>query len=266
VSLTFVIDQTPKPPTLGERLISKASLKAKQWKAQLDSRPRGFFGSVRRPGVYPFSHHSVHRHGEAQCNPVIDPFRNLVLTLLVGVPITSVLSTDVQTPFTPAFACTYDSNKAAGGMGYWATLEVMHYKARYSGWKTYLAGEKMGEAKQGFAGSLPPRISPAAAGAAGEGAVFEGTGEVNEVDAGATSPEDAVEGDDIQARSAAAAAEKDAAAGQLEENAIWINELLGWQEMRAFNGVKDVGERENLVGELTIRSSYVSRTRSERQS
>lgn len=54
VSLTSVVDsKNAQAPKLGERVIARASLKARQWKEQLAARPRGFFGSVRRPGTCP---------------------------------------------------------------------------------------------------------------------------------------------------------------------------------------------------------------------
>ena len=54
VSLTSVVDsKNAQAPKLGERVIARASLKARQWKEQLAARPRGFFGSVRRPGMSP---------------------------------------------------------------------------------------------------------------------------------------------------------------------------------------------------------------------
>lgn len=173
------------------------------------------------------------------------------LIMTVGAAVASTLPIDVRTSFTPSFACTFDSNQAAGGMGYYDTLDGMHYKAKYAGWKRYLASASMGEASQGFAGVLPPRAAKR-----DDAASFGGEGEGGDAAAGPEMSEGAAE-------SSAAALDADETdmiesvkvdkqgrtlSEQLEENAVWINELLGWQEMRAFNGVKDVGERENLVG------------------
>jgi hypothetical protein len=176
------------------------------------------------------------------------------LIMTVGAAVASTLPINVQTSFTPSFACTFDSNQAAGGMGYYDTLDGMHYKAKYAGWKRYLASASMGEASQGFAGVLPPRTAKKddAASSGGEGAGGEAAvrpeSSAGAADRSAVVPDAAVTDETDVTEPAEVEKQGRTLSEQLEENAVWINELLGWQEMRAFNGVKEVGQRENLVG------------------
>lgn len=130
-------------------------------------------------------------------------------------------------------------------MGYWDTLDAMHYKARYSGWKQYLKGTSAVQAGQGYTGVLPPRGTTADEGQTAKDAAESGA-ETSTVEADAMVIDDVTEADAKDGAQSVAVSRT--AEEQLDENAVWINELLGWQEMRAFNGVKDVGERENLVG------------------
>lgn len=43
----------------------------------------------------------------------------------------------------------------------------------------------------------------------------------------------------------------------LVDNAAWLDELLGWQELRVRKGQEEVGKREQVVGESSFASFRV---------
>lgn len=117
-------------------------------------------------------------------------------------------------PWTPTFGPSFDSNFASGGVGYWKTVEAMHQRNRYRSWTDAGMRKIVDEdPKQRYWGSL----------------------DTKKVD-------DEMEGEEEKA-------------GQrgveevLNDNAAWLDELQGWQEIRVRNGTTDVGERERVLGQ-----------------
>lgn len=139
-------------------------------------------------------------------------------------------------PWTPTFGPSFDSNYAAGGVGYWTTLEAMHQRERYKSWSgpSGLQVQEGGETK-GYWGSLEAK---------GEGATTVEHGDVGMEDVGPEAGEEGTKSgrgvDDV-----------------LRDNADWLNELVGWQEARVRKGEKEVGEREQVVGEYLGHEPYI---------
>lgn len=155
----------------------------------------------------------------------------LVANSIVTIPRTSTL------PWTPTFAATFDSSSAAGGIGYWKTLEAMHQRNRYASWdegiSQVVADE---EVKEGYWGTL---------GSVGKGGPADQLlGEGDAMDPDVVGVPGSGEEKEVKVKDA-----RNGVDDKLRDNAQWLNELLGWQEIRTRKGITDLGERESMLGE-----------------
>ena len=138
------------------------------------------------------------------------------------VPVVVVTSL-ANTLFTPTFAPTFDSTSSTGGVGYYASLQAMHERARHKEWSRRVV-------RRSGAGNLEPEK---------EG--WWGTME-------------AANDEEMQHVVTRGKAEGKVVDEVLTENVKMIEELQAWQEVRTRKGDETwIPQREQRVGEEQIR-------------
>ena len=187
---------TAKIPKLSDTVIRRASLKFKRWKEQLAMSRAGGFGSITRAGTRLWL-----------------GLRLWFNCCSVGIPLVA------STSFTPCFAPTHDSAVSTGGVGYYATLQARHERARHQEWSRRVSMHQPGAGSrelddEGWWGTLEAEQNDEPIPLS-----ITGKGKGKEVE-------------DI-----------------LTENAEWIEELQAWQMLRLRRGDASwIGRREERVG------------------
>jgi hypothetical protein len=108
-------------------------------------------------------------------------------------------------------------------VGYWKTVEAMHQRNKYRTWTDAGMRKIVDEdPKQGYWGSL----------------------DVKQTDGDNGEMEIVAEGEDTGEKTGTRGVEE-----VLNDNAAWLDELQGWQEIRVRKGISVIGEREQVLGQ-----------------